>query len=187
LRITVQFAKEPFAIFGSPISEIIDEGLDEVSTGVPKYFGPAEIRRIAFYKRGIELVFADQQAEAVTEARLAVLVAVVPVRGRRVLIRSVSARRSRRPPEFLDRAEADAVGFAESTVDGAGLSHTHLGAANKWRDIRGVSIAIANEAPRSGGLIDGGPKNPTAGRRVGQATLNDCVDPGTPSPLSYPQ
>src|ERR1039457_6981121 len=99
LRVTVQFADEPVAILGGPISEFVDEGLDEVSTSLAKGFGPTEICRIAFYKRGIELVFADQQAEAVAETRLAVGVAVVSVRGRRVLIRSVSTRRPRRTPE----------------------------------------------------------------------------------------
>jgi len=86
LGVAVQLAEEPFAILGGPISEIVDERLDQVSTRVPKYFGPAEICGIAFYERGIELVFADQQAEAVAETRLAVRVAVVPVHRRRVLV-----------------------------------------------------------------------------------------------------
>ena len=95
-------------------------------------------------------MLADQQAELVAEARLTVLVAVVPVRGRRVLMRSVRAGRPRRPTEFLDRAEADAVGLAEGAVDGAGFGDAHLGAVDQGRDVGGIGVAVADEAAESG-------------------------------------
>ena len=44
-------------------------------------------------------------------------------------------RRTGQPPKFLDRAEADAIGFAEGSVDGASFGDTHLGAADEWGNI----------------------------------------------------
>ena len=51
-----------------------------------------------------------------------------------------------RPAEFLDRAEADAVGFAEGAVDGAGFGDAHLGAVDQGGDVGWIGIAVADEA-----------------------------------------
>src|ERR1019366_2494188 len=59
LRITVQFADEPVAIFRRPFRQVVDKRFDEVATSVPKSFGTAEISRITFHERGIQLMFAD--------------------------------------------------------------------------------------------------------------------------------
>jgi hypothetical protein len=76
------------------------------------------------------LVLADQEAEAIAEARLAVVVAIVSVRGRLALIRWSGRVRSRRPAKFLYRTEPDAIGLAEGAVDGAGFGDPHLGAVD---------------------------------------------------------
>src|ERR1700722_630221 len=122
-----------------------DEGPDLVFGGVSKSWGSAIVGRIGFHEAGVELVLADQQAELVAEARLTVLVTVVSARGRRILMRSVRAGRTRRPTEFLDGAEADAVCLAEGAVDSPGFGDAHLGAVDQGRDVRGIGIAIANE------------------------------------------
>src|ERR1017187_3709511 len=76
LRITVQFADEPVAIFRRPLSQIVDECLDQITAGTSQCFGPAEISGITLYERGIQLIFADQQAEAIAEARLVVVISI---------------------------------------------------------------------------------------------------------------
>jgi hypothetical protein len=48
---------------------------------LPQGRGPTVIGCISFNEASIELVLANQQAEAVAEARLAVLVTVISVRG----------------------------------------------------------------------------------------------------------
>jgi hypothetical protein len=95
------------------------------------------------------MVLADQQAETVAEARLAVLVAVISVRGSFGLIEWSGCRGSRSPAEFLDRTEADAVGLAEGTVDGSRFGDTHLGAVDQRRDVGRIGIAVADEAARA--------------------------------------
>jgi hypothetical protein len=76
------------------------------------------------------MVLANQQTEAIAKARLAVLVAVISVRGNLVLNGRCRGARSRSPAKFLYRAEAQAIGLAECTVDGAGFSDAHLGAVD---------------------------------------------------------
>jgi hypothetical protein len=82
--IAIKLAEQSVAVPGGPIGQVSDEGLDLALGGVSEGGGSAIVRRIALDEAGIELVLADQQAESVAEARLTVLVAVVPVRGRRV-------------------------------------------------------------------------------------------------------
>ena len=112
-------------------------------------------------------MLADQQAEAVAEARLAVLVAVVSVRGRLGSTRSIRTELDlRRPAEFLDRTEADAVGLAEGAVDGASLGDAHLGAVDQGRDVGRIGITVADEAARTWRLEDCRSKHPTTGGRI---------------------
>ena len=177
LGIAIELAEQGIAVPGGPIGEVGDEGLDLASAGVAKGWGSAIVSGIGLHEAGIELVLADQQAELVAEARLTVVVAVVPVRGRRVLIRSVRAGRPRRPAEFLDRAEADAVGLAEGAVDGAGLGDAHLGAVDKGRDIGRIGVPVADEASGSGETCRRmalKTQRFAAGSR--QSSLNGCID-----------
>ena len=48
-------------------------------------------------------------------------------------------------PDFLNRADADAVGFAQSAVDRTSLGHAHFGAVNQSRNIGRIGVAIADE------------------------------------------
>jgi hypothetical protein len=49
--------------------------------------------------------------------------------------------------DFLNRADADAVGLAQSSVDRPGFGHTHFGAMDQGRDIGRIGITVADEAP----------------------------------------
>ena len=115
----------------------------------------------------------------VAETRLTVLVAVVSVRGRRAAIRTVRRRRTRRPPEFFDRAEADAIGLAEGAVDGAGLGDAHFGSVDQGRDVGRISIAISDEALRSRSCVDRRLENPTAYYWITKLTHLLDTDAGT--------
>jgi hypothetical protein len=52
----------------------------------------------------------------------------------------------RRRTDFLNRADADPVGFAQGAVDGARFCHPHFSTVDKERDIGRVSIAVAYES-----------------------------------------
>ena len=54
--------------------------------------------------------------------------------------------RARPASQFLDRADAAAIGFAQGAIDGAGLGDAHLSAANQSRYVRRIRVTIANEA-----------------------------------------
>jgi len=73
------------------------------------------------------LVLANQQAKTVAEARLAVVVGIISVRGGLALIGRSGGVRSRGPAKFLDRTQPNAVGLAEGAVDGAGFGDAHFG------------------------------------------------------------
>src|SRR5438477_4495831 len=48
--------------------------------------------------------------------------------------------------DFLDRADADAVRFSQSSINGPGFGHPHFGTMHKRRDIGGIGIAVADKA-----------------------------------------
>ena len=58
--------------------------------------------------------------------------------------------RVRKRPDLLDRAETDAIGFAQGAVDRPSLGHAHLGTADKLRDIGWVGVAVADETSAGG-------------------------------------
>ena len=126
--IAVELADEPLAIFGGALSQIVDKGFDLISAGISQGGGTAAVSCVGLHEARVELVLADQQAEAVAEARLAVVVAITSVRGDFGLISQFGCLGSGRPAELLDRTEPDALGLTEGAVDGAGFSDAHLGA-----------------------------------------------------------
>jgi len=153
---------EPLTVVGGPLLQIVDEGFDQVPFGFLQNGGPAVIGRVGLDEGGIEPVLADQQAETVAEAGLTIAVTVISGGDGIVLFGSDGLRRARRPTEFLDRTEADAIGLAEGAVDGTGLGDAHLGAANQGRNIGGVGVSVTDETFRAEGLIDGRLEDPAA-------------------------
>ena len=91
LGIAVELADQPFAIFSGALGEVVDESFDLISGGLPQAGGAAEVGGIGLHEAGIELVLANQEAEAVAEAGLTVLVTIISVGGRLGRIRRAGA------------------------------------------------------------------------------------------------
>src|SRR5580692_10275609 len=98
--IAVELADEPVAIFGGALGQMADEGFDLLSAGIPQGGGSAVVSSIGLHQASIQMVLANQQTEAVAEARLCVLVAVISVRGSLALSGWCWHGRSRSPAEF---------------------------------------------------------------------------------------
>jgi hypothetical protein len=81
--IAVELADQPLAIFGGTLGEIVDEGFDQIPAGIAKCGGTAVVGGVSLNEASIEMVLANEKAEAVSEARLtiAIMLAVVSVRG----------------------------------------------------------------------------------------------------------
>ena len=126
---------QTFRVFDRTQSQIVDEGFDHVPAGISDRGGSAVISGVGFDEVRIELVLADQEAEAVAEAGLAAVVAVISVRNRLALIGRPGIVGSWGQAEFFHRAEADAVRLAESAVDSAGFRNTHLSAVDQRGDV----------------------------------------------------
>jgi hypothetical protein len=73
-------ADQPVAIFGGALSQIVDEGFDLLSAGISQGRGATVVGCIGLDEASIQLMLADQEAEAIAETRLAVLVAVISIR-----------------------------------------------------------------------------------------------------------
>ena len=83
-------------------------------------------------------------------------------------------------PDLLNRAQPDALGLAEGTVDGPGLSHAHLGTADQIGHVRGIGISVADEAFGPRALVDGRPENPAAGRWITKLACRLNLNTRTP-------
>lgn len=59
-------------VFNGPFAQMIDEGLDHIAAGLSQLFSSAELGGIALHQIRVELVLADQQAETIAEAWLAI-------------------------------------------------------------------------------------------------------------------
>src|ERR1700680_659551 len=99
------------------------------------------------------MVLANQQAKTVAEARVAVMVAIISVRGSLGLTGRFGCLGSWGPAKFFDRTESDAVGFAKGAVDGASFGDTHLGAVDQGGHVGGVGVPVADEAARGGCVV----------------------------------
>jgi len=149
-----------------------------------KGLGPAEIDGVGLDEVGIELMLADDLAEAVADFRAA----VVPVGGLRREVLRVPGERSgvgkRTNP--LDRADADAVGFAQGPVYSPGFGHPHLGAMDQGRDTGGIGITVTDEARRAG-FVNRSSENPATNRSLCCVLFNCCIYSNTPPSMRYSQ
>jgi hypothetical protein len=159
--------QKSFAIGGGALGQVVNESLDLLTTGIAEGSGSTVISGISFHEAGIELVLADQQAKAVAEAGLTVVAVVSGGRGWELLSRARTRRRWS-PTEFLNRAETDAVGLAESAVDGTSFRDAHLGSADSQRDIGRIGVSVADKAARAGRLVHSGLKDPTLCGRIAE-------------------
>ena len=66
-EIAVELAEQSVAVFLGPVGQVGDEGFDLFAGGLTEGFGAAEVYSVRLHEIGIELVLADQLAEAVTD------------------------------------------------------------------------------------------------------------------------
>ena len=81
LVVAVELADEPVAIFGGALGQVVDKGFDLITGSIPQGGGATVVGGKGLHEASIQLVLANQQAETVAEARLAVVVAIISVRG----------------------------------------------------------------------------------------------------------
>jgi hypothetical protein len=81
--IAVELTNQPFGILGGALGQIVDEIFDQIPAGFPECSGAAIVGGIGLHEASIEVVLANDQAETVAKARLAIAIvmAVVSVRG----------------------------------------------------------------------------------------------------------
>jgi len=105
----------------------------------------AKVGRISFNEIRVEVVLPNQKAKLVPQAWLAIgrtisIVLIISIGwGWRGLGRSGGA------AEFLDRAESDAIRFAQSTVYRARFRYPHLSAVDVRGHIRWIGVSEADE------------------------------------------
>jgi hypothetical protein len=162
--IAVEVTNQSGAVLSGALGQNVNKGFDQIPAGITQSGGSTVVGGIGLHEAGIELVLAHQEAKAIAEARLAVVVTIiiiVSVRGRILLLRWSRGVRSRGPTEFLNRTEPDAVGLAEGAVDGSCFGDAHLGAVDQGRDVGWIGVPVADETARAGGFVDGRLKDPT--------------------------
>src|SRR5713226_4994180 len=96
-----------------------DERLDQIPASLFERLSATEISGIGLNESGIEVVLADQEAEAISEPRLAIVRAIQCMRI--TLLPAIVNRlwRAGGPTEFLDRTKPDSVRLPQRAVDGA--------------------------------------------------------------------
>src|SRR4029077_15140965 len=65
--ITIELAEQGIAVFLGPVGQVGDEGLDLLTGSFAEGFGAAEVDGVGLDEVGIELMLADQLAEAVAD------------------------------------------------------------------------------------------------------------------------
>src|SRR5207302_7845728 len=75
-EIAVELAEQGIAVLLRPLSQLSDEVLNLLASGVAQSLGPAKISRIGLDQVGIELMLANDLAEAVADFGAA----AVPIR-----------------------------------------------------------------------------------------------------------
>src|ERR1019366_3045801 len=123
------------------------EFLDLLPCRIAQLFSPTEVGGIRLDQAGIELMLADELAQPVADPGTAVPIAVAIDGLRRELLRLPRRRNSLgRRSDFLDRADADAIGFAQGTINGSCFSHPQFSTLYQSGYIRWFRVAITHEA-----------------------------------------
>jgi hypothetical protein len=156
--IAVQLAEQGIAVFFCPISEMNDEVLDLLAGGIAQGLGAAEIYGVRLHQIGIELVLPNELAEAITNPRsisisisvMAMATIVVPNRlgwELTCLFRfTIRLNGTSERSDFLNRADANPIRFAQSAINSPSFGYAHLGAVHERRDIRWIGVTVANKA-----------------------------------------
>jgi hypothetical protein len=132
----VFLAEQCAAVFLGPVGKVNYKGFHLLAGSLTEGFGTAEIDGVRLDEVGIELMLADELAEAVADLG-PTIVSVFPIdRLRREPLRLLRGGNwFGKRTDLLDGADADAVGLAECPVDRPGLGYPHLGAVDQGRHI----------------------------------------------------
>ena len=143
-EIAVELAQQGITILLRPIGQVRDEVFDLLASGFTKSFDPTEVGRIRLDQGGVELMLANELAEMVTDCPSAV-VSIGRLR-RKFFGLGRGCRRLREGANLFDGADADSVGFPQSSVDSASFGNAHFGAVDKEGNIGRIGVAISNKA-----------------------------------------
>ena len=174
-RIAIELAEQGIAVFVGPVGKLLDEVLNLFPAGLSKRLRAAEIDGIGLDQFGVELVLADDLAETIADSRASTVAIAIRILGRKLLDLGFEAR-----PDLLDRADADAVGLAQGTIDGSGFGHPHFGAADERGNVRGIGVTVADETPAGLRLEDSGHEGPTLAGSVREFQYRTNVDTSAP-------
>ena len=122
MSIGIEFADEPVSILLGECRELSDKRFNQVTAGFFQGLCTAEIGGVSFHEVGIEVVLTDQQAKSVPQSRLVIARAVRSMLTARLRWSGQRFWRRRKMPELFDTAKPNPVGFAQSAIDGTGLS-----------------------------------------------------------------
>jgi len=86
-------------------------------------------------------VLADDLAQPVPNLGSTAVAVSICVPGRKLF------NRTRKRSDLLDRADADAVGLPQGSVDSSSFGDAHFGAADEGGDIGRVGVAVSDETP----------------------------------------
>src|ERR1039458_2696561 len=147
-HVAIELAEQGIAVLLGPVGQLLDEVLNLVPAGLSERLRTAEVDGVGLYQFGVELVLADDLAEAVADLRASAIPVPICVLWRKLL------NWIRKRYDLLERADADSVGLAEGSVDCSAFRNPHLGPTDEGGDVGGVGIPIADEA-----LTGSGPEN----------------------------
>ena len=173
--IAVQLAEHGISVFLGPISQMLDKILNLLPSCFAQGFCAAEVGGVSLHQGGIQPVLADDLAQAVADLGAA----AVPIcwLGGEFLWLPRGLLGFGKGSDLLDRADADTVRLAQSSVHGPGLSHAHLGTVDEGRHVRRISIAITGKASAGARSINDCLESPAPGCRI--AKLPNRQDPNT--------
>ena len=146
-----------------PVGQLLDEVLNLFPAGLSECLGAAEVDGVGLYEFGVELVLADDLAEAVTDLGASAGAMAVTIHLRKLLAGV------RNCPDFLDRAETDSQTVIKNAPKNSeahyalGVAFEKLGnlesAEGEWRealrlrpDFLDAQRALAAAAMRQGDM-----------------------------------
>lgn len=149
-----------------------DEVLNLLAGRLAQGLGPAEIGRVGLDQVGVELMLPNNLAEAVADF----WTPVIPVGWLRrdLFLLSSGLRGFGERANFLNRADADAIGFAQCSIDSTGLRDSHFGTMNQRGNIGRIGVPIADKTFADLGFEDCGCERPSGTPWIAQ--LLDGLD-----------
>src|SRR5467141_3822816 len=166
----IEPANQHVPVFLCACGQVRNKGLHQISICFFQGWCAAEIGGVSLDEGGIEIVLPDQQTELIPQTRLSMARTVAGVIRRGSMIRRGATIGGERP-EFLDRAEANAVRLSKGAVDRPRFGDAHLSAVNHEGNIGWISVAVANEPLRTGRLVDRCFEYPATGSDIRKAFL----------------